>query len=386
MTNITHNRYLTQEIESALKTKMVFLGGPRQVGKTTLSLYLLANKSQSGMDPGHPGYLNWDIIENRKKLLAGELPSGRKLVVLDEVHKYAKWRNLVKGFFDGNKGKVAFLITGSARLDYYRKGGDSLQGRTRLFRLHPYSANEAGFSQTKDLQSLLKFGGFPEPLSSQNEKSLRLWQNDRTERVIYDDLRDLETVKEISLVDQLAEALLHRIGSILSIKSLREDLQVSHEAVERWIGILERLYFCFRIPPYGSPKIRAVKKEQKLFLWDWSPALTDGARFENLVASQLLKYCHFLEDTEGHKMELRFLRDTDKREVDFVVLKDRKPEFAVECKAGETGLSPAIKYFSERTPIPQFYQVHLGKKDYVDSSTGARVLPFLTFCKELGMP
>jgi predicted AAA+ superfamily ATPase len=168
------------------------------------------------------------------------------------------------------------------------------------------------------------------------------------------------------------------------VKSLREDLEVDHKTVERWLTILENLYLCFRIAPYGAPRIRAIKKMQKLYLWDWSTTPAGGPRFENLVASQLLKYCHFVEDTEGHTMELRFLRDIDKREVDFVVLKDKRPLFAVECKSGDRSVSPAIPYFAERTKIPRFYQVHLGERHY--ESGPATVIPFPRFCGELALP
>jgi predicted AAA+ superfamily ATPase len=141
----------------------------------------------------------------------------------------------------------------------------------------------------------------------------------------YEDIRDLENVKEISLLELLAEELPNRIGAPLSVKNLKELLQVAHETVERWLKIFERMYYCFRIPPYGPSKVRAVKKEQKLYLWDWSIVPEPGPKFENFIASQLLKYCHLLEDTEGFRMELRFLRDTDKREIDFVVLKEGQP-------------------------------------------------------------
>ena len=163
-------------------------------------------------------------------------------------------------------------------------------------------------------------------------------------------------------------------------------MQVAHATMERWLTILERLYVCYRISPFGAKRIRAVKKEKKLYFWDWSRLDTPGARFENLVASQLQKYCHFIEDTEGREMELRYIRDTDKREVDFVVLRDAHPEFAVECKSGEKSPSPACRYFSERTDIPMFYQVHLGERDFTEASTQVRVLPFTSFCKELKMP
>ena len=168
--------------------------------------------------------------------------------------------------------------------------------------------------------------------------------------------------------------------------SLRDLLQVAHESVERWLSILERLYLCFRIPPFGAKRIRAVRKEKKLYFWDWSVVPEAGPRFENLVASQLLKYCHWIEDTEGYRMELRYLRDTDKREVDFVVLRNGKPEFAVECKTGDREVSPAAAYFKQRTAIPKFYQVHRGNRDYLHSATGVRVAPFAAFCRDLALP
>ena len=260
-----------------------------------------------------------------------------------------------------------------------------MQGRYHYYRLHPFSLREINPHPTQsDIELLMRFGGFPEPLLSADTRGWRRWQRERLSRVIYEDLRDLEYVREIGLMELLVEALPERVGSPLSIKNLREDLNVAHETVERWIGILENMYVCFRIPPFGAPKIRAVKKEKKLYLWDWSQVPGEGERFENLVACQLLKYCHLLEDTEGHVMELRFIRDTDRREVDFVVLKDKTPLFAVECKTGEKQPNPAIRYFRERTNIPAFFQVHLGARDYF--SDGIRLLPFTTFCEELVLP
>lgn len=373
-------RYLRDAIRDDLERKMVFLGGPRQVGKTTLALKLLGASS-----PRHPAYLNWDDPRARSALLRGELPGGEDLLVLDEIHKFPRWRDLVKGFYDTAGDQTAFLITGSARLDHYRKGGDSLQGRYHHHRLHPFSLRElSGSPSASDLQALLQFGGFPKPLLAGNARAWRRWQRERLSRVVQDDLRDLENVRQVALVELLVEALPSRVGSPLSIRNLAQDLQVAHATVERWVSILENLYVCFRIPPYGAPHIRAVKKENKLYLWDWSQTPDAGPRFENLVACQLLKYCHHREDTQGHRIELRFLRDTDRREVDFVVIEDGAPAFAVECKAGERAASPAIAYFRERTPIRDFYQVHLGEADKLVG--GTRILPLRVFCEDLAMP
>lgn len=379
MPNLTKHRYIADHCKKDLAEKMVFVGGPRQAGKTTLALHLL------GQDTSHPAYLNWDIDHSRQRLLTGQLPPD-DLIVLDEIHKYARWRGLLKGFYDEFAPKRSALVVGSARLDHYRKGGDSLLGRYHYYRLHPYSLREMNPQPTSgELQLLFRYGGFPEPLSKQNASHWRRWSLQRRSRVLREDLIDLERVAEVSLLELLYEALTHRVAAPLSLQSLREDLQVSHDSIRRWITIFDNLYLTFRISPYGSPNIRAVKKEQKLYFWDWSIIPDAGARFENLVACQLLKFCHFQEDTEGYAMELRYLRDTDKREVDFVVLENGRPQFAVECKLTDSTLSPHLRYFKDRTEIRNFYQVHTQHEDY-QPARGIRVLPFKRFVVEMELP
>jgi len=371
-------RYPIRHILDDLQKKMVFIGGPRQVGKTTLALSILRG------DENHPAYLNWDYFEDKRDILQGKLPSNQNLIILDEIHKYKEWRNLVKGLYDKRKSTTSFLITGSARLDYYRKGGDSLQGRYHYYRLHPFSLCEVNTSPTKkDLDALLKFGGFPEPFLSQSETQWKRWQRERLARVVKEDLVTLEQVKEISQLEVLSILLQEKVGSLLSINSLREDLSASHEAVDRWVKIFENLYYCFLLTPYGAKRINALKKDRKLFMWDWSLCKTPGARFENLVASNLLKYCHFIEDTQGEDMTLCYLRDKSKREVDFVVLKNNRPFFAVESKTGDNDVSKHISYFAARTEIPVFYQVHRGVRDYEVRNSRTRVLPFTTFATEV---
>lgn len=374
-------RYLIESIRQDLAEKMVFLGGPRQVGKTTLALSLIP-----GADESNPAYLSWDVPESQRLILKGGLPAEQRLIILDEVHKYKRWRNLVKGFYDRYKSRKEFLITGSARLDHYRRGGDSLQGRYHYYRLHPLSLYELNKKpQQSDLDTLLRFGGFPEPFLKHNTRHWKRWQRERQSRVIQEDLISLEHVKEVSQLQLLANMLPDRVGSVLSIANLKQDLSVAFETADKWVEIFENLYYCFRIMPYGLPHLRAVKKERKLYLWDWSLCQDDAARFENLVASHLLKYCHLREDTEGDDMSLRFLRDSNGREIDFVVLNNGKPEFAVECKSGGRALSKNIAYFSQRTPIPRFYQVHLHgdgeDSEWADSK--ARIIPFLRFCETL---
>jgi predicted AAA+ superfamily ATPase len=372
--NIT--RYIHSSVKNDLKRKMVFIGGPRQVGKTTFAKSFLNHRNQ---------YLSWDDLEDRDVLKKHKIDTNLKVVCLDEIHKYARWRMLLKGLYDKYSEILSIIVTGSARLDHFRKGGDSLAGRYHYYRLHPFSLREIDSKLKRSTTLLLlKFGGFPEPFTLKSENEYRRWQRERLSRVVYQDISDLGTIKELSLIELLVDLLPSRVGSILSIKSLQEDLEVSPNTVSRWIEILEHVYYCYRILPYGPPKIRAVKKSNKLYLWDWGENENAGARFENMVAGHLLKYCHLLEDTEGHKMELRFIRDVDLREIDFVVLKNKKPLFAVECKTGEAHISKHLYYFRDRTNIPIFYQVHLGTKEFSDGN--CKVLPFEKFCALENIP
>jgi len=377
------NRYLTPFIIEDLQDKMVFVGGPRQVGKTTLSRNFVAEHFSNH------AYFNWDNKADRKAITSSSWPGDAKLLILDEIHKYRHWKGLIKGEYDKLKETYKFLVTGSSRLDIYRRGGDSLQGRYHYYRLHPFSLAETeGIAFTLSLQSELPigqnfhqdameildlFGGFPEPFMKQSARQLRRWHNEKTERMFREDIMDIEAIRDIGNMKLLSDILPSRVGSLLSLNAIREDLEVSFRAVSRWMDILEAFYYHFRIYPFSANKIRSLKKEPKLYLWDWSEVEDDAARFENLVASHLLKYVHFITDYEGHKAELYFLRDVDKREVDFLVTIAGKPWFAVEVKLNDSALSPHILYFKERLSIPFVYQVV--KKSGVDRlEKGTRIL------------
>jgi predicted AAA+ superfamily ATPase len=373
-------RYLQKYVTSDLQKKMVLIGGPRQVGKTTFAISLLKPPTIES-----PAYLNWDDLKNKEQIRKGILPEDEKLIVLDEIHKYKNWRSLIKGFFDKKRLKHQFLVTGSARIDHYSKGGDSLMGRYHFYRMHPLSAPELGLTTQEEFAKLLRLGGFPEPYFENDPVQANRWRRERLRRILQEDLRDLENVKEVSLLEDLLALLPKRVGSVLSYQSLANEIEVDIKTIQKWITIFDNLYLTFRISPYVPKKLRVVKRSHRLYLWDWGGLEDPGAQFENLVASQLLKYCHFLEDTQGDEMELKYLRDVDGREIDFVVLKNKKPLFAVECKAGERAASSHLFYFQQRTSIPQFYQVHQGDLHH-SPEPGIEVIPFLKFCKKLNMP
>lgn len=366
-------------IKKDLQKKMVFLGGPRQVGKTTIAISLLSHYK-----PGHPAYLNWDNEEARRTILKSAWPKEEPLVIFDEIHKRKGWQSLIKGFWDTWKGQQRFLITGSARLNVFRKGGDSMLGRYHYYRIHPYTLPELGNTK-ENLNILLQFGGFPEPLLEQNAVELKRWHLQRVSKLVRIDLRDLETVSDLDKVELLADTLPSRVGNPLSYKSLAEDLEISDKTVKRWVSILDNLYYCYLLAPYGTSEIKAVKKAPKLYLWDWSQIVEEGFRFENLVASHLLKWCDFNQDVLGEKMELRFIRDETGKECDFVVLKNRKPLFAVECKLSDDQPSSSLLALrSKISTIPKWYQVHLGTKSKI-IAPDLSILPFGEFCQLLAL-
>jgi predicted AAA+ superfamily ATPase len=259
-----------------------------------------------------------------------------------------------------------------------------LQGRYHYLRLHPLSLKELGCDDIQaGLVDLLEFGGFPEPFLKKEKIHWQRWQNERNTRVLQDDILGLESIKDVSQLTLLMTILPDRVGSLLSLNSLREDLSVAHDTVDRWVIILENIYYCYRIAPFGGNLLKALKKEQKLYLWDWSLCKEPGQRLENLIASHLLKHCHYLEDTLGEKMELRFLRDKEKREIDFVVLRSNKPMFAVECKSKSTKISKHIIYFLERLDIPIYYQIHLERNSYSSHDGRIQLIPITEFLTKI---
>lgn len=372
-------RAQTLAIREDLARKMVFLVGPRQCGKTTLAQHIMAAEGGA--------YFNWDVDDHRRALRAGLLPEQESLWVFDEIHKQRHWRNWLKGQFDLHRGRHRILVTGSARLDVYHRGGDSLQGRYFLHHLHPFTLAEvAGGSRplasldelpqrilearpkshASVLQDLLRLGGFPEPFLSASERSAARWRRSYGTTLVREDIRSLETLQDLDKVERLYDRLPACVASVLSINSLREDLEVAFETVRNWLLIFDRTYATFRVPPLGAPRIRAVKKTQKLYLWDWARVASDSGCFENLLAVHLLRLCDYAGDVLGEDLELRYFRDVLGHEVDFVLLRRGKPWIAVESKSGtSTDTRPGFRYLLERVRVPLGLRVGLGSATHV---------------------
>ncbi|MBI2895188.1 MAG: ATP-binding protein [Deltaproteobacteria bacterium] len=349
--------------------KMAFVAGPRQVGKTTLGKAMLAARTTGR-------YCTWDDVEFRrawvkdpKRLVPAG--SGRPLLVLDEIHKGRLWKRSLKGVYDTLETPADILVTGSARLDVYRRGSDSLMGRYLHFRLHPFTLRELRAAAplapdaaleslaaradrprraaAENLTSLLRYGGFPEPLLAQDERRANLWRRGRLEKVIREDLRDLTRLPELDRVELLAALIPERVASTFSVQSIREDLEVAHDTASRWLAHLRELFYVYEVKPYHRAVQRALRKSGKLYLWDWSEVAEPGPRFENAVASHLLKACHFWSDSGEGTFDLHYLRDKEHREIDFLVTRGRRPWLAVEAKSSDATPSPAWRVFVPQT-------------------------------------
>lgn len=384
---------------------MIFIAGPRQVGKTTLVKSLLKLNENNI-------YLNWDVPADRKKILSFfqkstpfinldlEKSSGKPIIAFDEIHKFKFWKNFLKGFYDLYKDELRIIVTGSAKLNIYKKGGDSLMGRYFLYRMHPLTVAEIigktdglniikppNFFSKESMDQLLEFGGFPAPYLNTNKQFFYQWQRLRREQLFKEDIRELSRVYDLAQMEVMAMFLAEQAGQLLNYTNLSNKVQITANTVKNWITILEQMYFCFRIKPWSKNITRSLIKEPKIYLWDWSNIKDQGAKIENMVAVHLLKAVHFWTDCGLGEFELYFLRDKDKREVDFLVTKERKPWMLIEVKnSSKDSLSPSLKYFQEEIRPEYAFQIAFDL-DYIDFDfrelKKPKIIPASTFLSQL---
>lgn len=384
--------------------QMVFLAGPRQVGKTTLVKQILETVPVSW-------YFNWDIPEDRLKILAyfedskrfinlDSIYTEKPIVAFDEIHKFKHWKNFLKGFYDTYKDSLSIIVTGSAKLNIYKKGGDSLMGRYFLYRMHPFSISEAqGFFQydepiqkphpvtSDEMEHLLQFGGFPDPFSLKDPKMFNQWQRTRKDQFFKEEIRELSQIHALAQMEVLSMILAENAGQLLSYTQLSKKVQVSINTIRHWMDILEQLYFCFRIRPWHKNLKRSIIKEPKLFLWDWSVIQNEGAKIENMIASHLFKAVHLWTDAGLGTFELFFLRDKEKKEVDFLIAKDNTPIYIIEVKkSAKESLSSSLFHFQNEIHTTQALQVAF-EAPFVDidfrSLTQPKIVPASTFLSQL---
>lgn len=348
---VVMQRYLEKYIQNDLNRKIILITGPRQTGKTTLSKML-----KNTYD-----YFNYDNAEDRLGLLEKSWDRSKELVILDELHKLNNWKSWLKGVYDTEGIPPAIVVTGSAKLDTYKKVGDSLAGRFFQFRLHPLDVKE--IHQTHDpqntkevLDTLLKTGGFPELFLEGSQTYYNRWKKSHLDIILRQDLIDLENIQHIASVETLFQLLKKRVGSPVSYRSLAEDLQCSDKTVKRWLSVLESMYVVFKVTPFHKNISRSLLKSPKYYFYDTGQVLGDpGTKLENLVACALLKEIHFREDCLGEQWNLYYLRDKDGREIDFLMTRNDEPSLMVEVKWSDAHLSSHFssfeKYFTETTKI-----------------------------------
>lgn len=348
-------RYLADNILSDLGKKMVVLTGPRQVGKTTLAKELMA---------GYPRaqYLNWDVVADRRILLAQSWSPRSDLLVLDEIHKMPNWKVYLKGVFDGRSEGQSILVTGSARMETFRQSGESLAGRYFQARLHPFSVREwVDLSDAKPedaLDRLIERGGLPEPFLAADKVEAERWRRQYFTDLVREDVLEFSRIQEVRVMRLLVELLRGRVGSPLSIASLARDLQAAPNTVSKYLEILEALYVIFLVRPYHRNVARAILKEPKVYFFDTGYVLGDeGIKWENSCAAMLLKHSDYQQDVLGRETCLHYLRTKDGAEVDFVLCEAGEPCYLIECKYADNKLSPALVKFSELFPQAQTIQL-----------------------------
>ena len=347
--------------DEIFERQMRFISGPRQVGKTTLAKNFLNHKNFNRL------YFNWDTREIRDRYIVdpyffeSPLRDSRKnglpsWVCFDEIHKMPKWKNILKDYFDKFEDIARFIVTGSARLDWFRKSGDSLSGRYFLFKLHPLSLSEAAGSRAaliSDKESaedyiekriskvaceqnimdqLLNYSGFPEPFIKSNSRYHLRWQRDMADRLIREDIRDLTRIMDVENIASIMRLIPEKVGSPLSINSLQNNLAMSYTAVKNAVKAMELTYIIFQVPPYSKKITRSLIKEKKCYLYDWSRCTDFSKRFENYAAVELKIMLELCNDSGIADFTLYYIRTKDGKETDFLITKNDVPWCLFEIK------------------------------------------------------
>jgi predicted AAA+ superfamily ATPase len=360
-------RKLTELVVQDLDSKLVFLSGPRQVGKTYLAKDIAGRFA-------HPVYLNYDRREDRNIIHKEAWLSSTDLLILDELHKMPDWKNYIKGVFDTKPAHLRIIVTGSARLDFFRQSGDSLAGRFFTHRLFPLSPAELAWAGEKvDIDRLLLRGGFPEPYLADDDSWARRWRNQYTDGLIREDVLNFEKISDFRALTLTLELLKSRVGSPVSYTSIAEDVNISPNTVKKYIHLFEALCIIFRVSPFSSNIARSLIREPKLYFFDTGMIEADeGARFENLVALSLLSEAAEKTDEEGIPSSLYYIRTKDGREADFCITENGSPHSLYEVKLSDPAISKNLRYFCEKYNLPGIQVVKNLKREYRDGTIEVR--------------
>lgn len=352
--------------------QMRFIIGPRQSGKTTLAKFKLEREKSLRL------YYLWDLrsVRNRYKsnqlFFTADSPPARKpqWVCFDEIHKIPKWKNALKAIFDSASDHYRFIISGSAKLGLFRKAGDSLSGRYFTFHLFPLALHEVArrpaslnlspgtardFIQRKldsavyreeELCALLEYSGFPEPFLKQSKVFLSKWSEDYTDTVIKEDIGSLTRIIDKEYLYDLYDLLPETTGNPISASALASHLELSHPTVKNYLRRLEEFYLAFKIHPYSKNIKRALLKAPKCYLYNWTRIKDPGKRFENYVAAELVTQIHLWGEASEDRYHLFYIRNKQKEETDFLLLKNKEPWLLLETKLSD-GPIPGHQYATQ---------------------------------------
>ncbi len=383
------NRGLYKKIWDQLSAdkSLVMLAGPRQAGKTTFARNIVAKDFLDTI------YFNWDLSKDKRRLIEDPIffskeprskISSRPLVILDEIHKYRDWKNYLKGIYDQFAGEYQFLVTGSGRLEFSRKAGDSLAGRFLKFHIFPLTLAELsnhrkplrdfldnplkGFDDApaggtaQAFHSLWELSGFPEPFTKGKKNFWSTWSSAYGQQIVRDDLRTVADIRNLDMVETLFALVPSRVGSPLSMNNLAGDLQVAFDTVKSWLLLFDSFYLTFRLSPWTAKISRSILREKKIYLFNFPVIENEAARFENLVALEFLRAVETWNDQGLGKFSLHYLRNKDKQEVDFLLAENNKPFLLVETKLSDESPATSLLAFQNTLDIPA---VQLIKKEGV---------------------
>jgi predicted AAA+ superfamily ATPase len=362
------------DIAEDLKKKMVFLTGPRQVGKTTLAKKLMQRYT-------NPLYLNYDVYESKQIIKNRSWNRDVDLLIFDELHKMKGWKNYLKGIFDDRPESLHILVTGSARLEVFKKAGDSLAGRYFAHHLFPITSRDM---TSIPLKMLLKRGGFPEPLLSKTDIDADRWRKQYVESLLREDIQDIAKIFDVKAIQEIFERLRRSVGSTISYLNISQDIGISPTTVKKYIEILESLYIVFQIKPYSTKISRSILKEPKIYFYDTGLVVGDeGAILENQTAVSLLSYITYQNDTLGTRHVLHYLKNKEKKEVDFAVSDGQQVLHMYEVKVSDTAVSPALIYFAERYKFKGTQLVEHIRHEFTHKDSGLEVREIEKYLKKL---
>ncbi len=383
-------------------SQMIFISGSRQVGKTTIAKTFQTNEHS---------YLNWDNVNHRKLILENifayidnhllsSLAQTKPCIIFDEIHKFKNWKNFIKGIYDQYKEKLTIIVTGSAKLDVYNKGGDSLMGRYFNYQIFPLSVHELlqlpyqkkilqpqSELNSKAWSTLIQRGGYPEPYTKDEDEFSTLWQSSRLSQLFREEIRDYANIQNIDQLELLGQLIISQTGSQTNYSNLATKIRVSEATIRNWFNLLENTYFCFNIYPWTKNVNRSILKAPKTYLYDWSLCPDKGAMIENLVAIHLLKAITLWNNTGQGEFGLYYLRNKDKREVDFLITQNHQPWIMAEVKSShKQPLSDNLRFYQKQLNVPHVFQLAFDM-EYIDidlfTIDAIKIVPIKTFLSQL---